>query len=219
MKILEDGFETEFNVALAPDEVWPLIAFAPENKSTSAADAPRGAQVWLPGWEMTGEIREAVRSKRLVLRKDAFPCKGTEIVIALEADGAGTRVRLAQTDFAANANIPLEALALGADFIFRDFALFLETGIVAGRHMNAWMTPFGADTREMASGLRVESVQLDTLAGRAGLKAGDHLLTLAGANVVTMRDLTTALRTQRGAERVEIAWVRGRERMVGFGSF
>lgn len=209
MKQLEDAFETSFTIDISPAEVWPLIARKPDDKSQSAADSAPGAQVWLPGWEMTGEVLETAKNERLLLLKDAQPCKGTEILIELEAKGGGAKVRLVQSGFAANAQIALNMLGIGADFIFRDFALYLKTGVLANRHMNAWMVaPLGAETEETPAGLRVANVAGDSHAARAGLQKGDYLVTLAGANVVNTRDLWTALRTQAGAEHIALTWAR-----------
>jgi hypothetical protein len=220
MKQENDAFTTVFTVSIAPEEAWPKIARKVGDKAESAADAAPGTQVWLPGWEMTGEVLEAEPGKKLLLRKDGQPCKGTEILIELQAAGAGTRVRLVQSGFAAAApTIALNMLGIGADFIFRDFALYLETGVIAGRHMSSWATSFGAEVEETPTGLRIGAVPPNTFAARAGLEAGDRLVTLAGAAVITQRDLVIALRTQMGQERVPLNWARGGEKMSGYGAF
>lgn len=218
MKLENDAFATTFTISITPEEVWPKVALQVADKTEGAADAAAGTQVWLPGWEMTGEILDTVHGKKLSLRKDAQPCEGTEILIELEAEGSGTRVRLVQSGFGTNPQIALNLLGIGADFIFRDFALFLETGVIAHRHMNAWSVFLGADTQETPAGLTITNVVANTLADRAGLRSGDQLVTLAGSNVVSTRDLWIALRTQRGVERIELAWVRGREKMTGYGA-
>jgi hypothetical protein len=216
---MKDEFKATFSIEVAPDEVWPALARKPDDPSQSAIESPPGAQVWLPGFEMTGEVLEVAPGQSLRLRKDAMPCKGTEILITLEHEGSGTKVTIVQSGFGARFDAALKWLAIGWDFIVKDFALYLETGVCAHRHLNAWGAPLGAETRERASGLVITALTPDTLAARAGLQPGDRLLTVAGATVGCVRDLTIALRTQQGAQSVELAWVRGRERMKGRGSF
>jgi uncharacterized protein YndB with AHSA1/START domain len=215
---VKDEFRATFSIDAAPDEVWEAFARKPEDHSQSAIDSPLGTQVWLPGWEMTGELLDVVPQREIRLRKDAEPCKGTEILVTLEHEASGTTVTVVQSGFGARFDVALKALAIGWDCIVSDLALYLETGVIAHRHHNAWGPGLGADTRETASGLIVTRVRPDTLAARAGLQAGDRLLTLAGASVVCTRDLTTALRTQRGAQSVELAWVRGREKQIRSGT-
>jgi uncharacterized protein YndB with AHSA1/START domain len=216
---MKDEFVATFTVEIAPDDVWPALARRTDDHTQSATDSPPGTQVWLPGWEMTGEVLEATPGKRLLLRKDAQPCKGTEILVQLEHEESGTKVTVVQSGFGAFFEIALKELALGWEYIWKDLALYLETGVLGHRHMNAWRPGLGAFTKETASGLTITRVQPDTFAARVGLQAGDRLLTLAGATLTMTRDLVVALRTQRDAKDVELAWVRGREKLKGRGSF
>jgi hypothetical protein len=218
----DDTFAATFLVEIAPDKAWPLIARKVEDKNQSAADSAPGTQVYLPGWEMTGVVLEATPGKTLKLRKDAFPCKDTIILIDLEAAGSGTRVRVVQSGFGIDTKAALNTpLGIGADFIFTDFALYLETngGVMAHRHMSSWAVSFGADVKETPAGLVVLDVPDNTFAARAGLKNGDRLLTLAGAAIITWRDLVLTLRTQAEQERVQLYWARGNEKMSGYGTF
>jgi len=214
---MKDEFVATFTVEVAPDDVWPALARRTDDRGQSAIDSAPGTQVWLPGWEMTGEILEVTPGKRLRLRKDAQPCKGTEILVQLEHEGTGTKVTVVQSGFGAHFEIALKGLSLGWEFIQADLALYLETGVMGHRHLNAWAS-FGANTEESPSGLVITRVQADTLASRVGLEPGDRLLTVAGASLTITRDLVVALRTQRGGEKVELAWVRGRQKLKGTGS-
>lgn len=218
----DDTFAATFIVEIAPDKAWPLIARKVEDKNQSAVGSAPGTQVYLPGWEMTGVVLEATPGKTLKLRKDTFPCKDTIILIDLEAAGAGTRVRIVQSGFGVDTKAALNTpLGIGADFIFSDLALYLETGggVMAHRHMSAWATQFAADLEETPTGLRLKKVEPNGFAAGAGMQAGDRLMTLAGAAVISWRDLVLTLRTQMGQERVQLYWARGPEKMSGYGTF
>ncbi len=218
----DDTFEATFTVSIAPDEAWPLIVRKVEDKTQSAVESAVGTQVFLPGWEMTGVVLETASGKSLKLRKDAQPCKNTVILIELEAAGSGTRVRVVQSGFGIDTKAALNTpLGIGADFIFTDFALYLETrgGVMAHRHMSSWAVSFGADVKETSAGLLITKAPENTFAARAGMQAGDRLITLAGAAVISWRDLVLTLRTQMGQERVQLSWARGSEKMSGYGTF
>jgi hypothetical protein len=218
----DDTFEATFTVSIAPDEAWPLIARKIEDKTQSAVESAPGTQVYLPGWEMTGVVMETAPGKSLKLRKDTQPCKDTVILIELEAAGSGTRVRVVQSGFGIDTKAALNTpLGIGADFIFTDLALYLETrgGVMAHRHMSSWAVSFGADVKETDAGLLITNVPENTFASRAGMQAGDRLMTLAGAAVISWRDLVLTLRTQMGQERVQLYWARGRDKMSGYGTF
>jgi uncharacterized protein YndB with AHSA1/START domain len=212
---MKDEFRTTFSVSIEPDRVWPELARRPEDHGQSAIESEPGTQVWLPGWEMTAEVLKVVPGEQLLLRKDAQPCKGTEILIQLEHEDTGTRLTVVQSGFGAFFDKAVDSLAIGADFIFKDLALYLETGVFAHRHLNAWGPGFGAFTRETPTGLLITQVTGDGIAARAGLRAGDRLISFAGASIGNTRDLSVALRTQRGVKEVELYWVRDREKAKG----
>ena len=216
---MKDEFRKRFSVEVAPEEVWPALARKTDDHGQSASDSPPGTQVWLPGWEMTGEVLEVEPGRRLLLRKDAQPCKGTEILVELEHEGSGTVVTVVKSGFGAFFEAALKYLSIGADCIFADLALYLETGVLGHRHMNAWAVGLGADTQGTPGGLVVTRVQAGGFAERAGLQPGDRLLELAGASLTCTRDLTIALGTQRGVKETSLAWVRGREKHRSSASF
>jgi hypothetical protein len=216
----DDAFKATFTIEIAPGKAWPLIARRVDDKKQSAVESAAGTQVFLPGWEMTGEVLETAPGKSIKLRKDSMPCKDTVILIELEAEGSGTRVRVVQSGFGIDTLKALNTpLGIGAFWIFSDFAFYLETGVMAHRHMSSWSVSFGARVEETPAGLRMLAVPPNTFAARAGMEAGDRLITLAGASVLTERDLVIALRTQQGQERVQLYWARGGEKMSGYGTF
>jgi hypothetical protein len=212
---MKDEFRATFSVSIAPARVWPELARSPEDHGQSAVESGPGTQVWLPGWEMTAEVLKVVPGEQLLLRKDTQPCKGTEILIALEDEGSGTSVTIVQSGFGAFFDKALNWLGIGWDYIVKDLALYLETGVLAHRHHSAWALGLGADILESPTGLVVAQVSGDGIASRAGVQAGDRLLTLAGAQLANTRDLVIALGTQRGVKSVELSWVRGGERVKG----
>ena len=212
---MKDEFRATFSVTIAPERVWPELARSTDDQGGSAIESAPGTQVWLPGWEMTAEVLKVVPGEQLLLRKDAQPCKGTEILITLEDQAGGTRVTIVQSGFGAFFDAAVNWLAIGWDYIAKDFALYLETGVLAHRHHNAWGLGLGANVRETPAGLLVIDVTSDGIAARAGLCAGDRLLTLAGASIANTRDMAVALRTQRSVKSIDFAWVRGRELCTG----
>ena len=212
---MKDEFRATFSVEIAPERVWPELARDTQDHGRSAIESAPGTQVWLPGWEMTGEVLKVVPGEQLLLRKDAQPCKGTEILITLEAEGSGTSVTIVQSGFGAFFDKAINWLGIGWEYIVKDLALYLETGVVAHRHHHAWGLGLGADIRESPTGLVVTQLTGDGIASRAGVQPGDRLLTLAGAQIASTRDLVIALGTQRGLKSVDVSWVRGRERAQG----
>ena len=70
--------------------------------------------------------------------------------------------------------------------------------------------PNYADSGE---GLLLDGVREDSPASKAGLKAGDRILKLAGRDVHNVYDYTYALGEMKAGQEYEVELVRGTERM------
>src|SRR5262245_49726383 len=66
-----------------------------------------------------------------------------------------------------------------------------------------------------SEGVRIVAVAPESMAARAGLGAGDVLVSLAGMPVRDLRELAAALRRAGAATTTELAFVRGGEHHVG----
>jgi hypothetical protein len=215
---MKDKFEATFTVDIAPDAAWTAIAQRDlADHDTTRAESPTSGQLWLPGFDGTAELLEAVPGKLLRVRKDRMPCEGTEIVVRLEAQGTGTRITVVQSGFGAFFDAAANWLGVGWDHIVRDLILYLERGVIVHRHMRAWGPAPGFNFRETPSGLVVTGVVSGSPAAAAGMAEGDHLLTINGAPVATTRDLALVMRALPVGNEINFDWVRGRGVMAGAG--
>jgi predicted metalloprotease with PDZ domain len=144
------------------------------------------------------------------VRKDSFPCEGTEIAVTLAATETGTKVTVVQSGFGALFDEMLDALEIGWSHIVADLALHLERGVRAQRHHRPWAT-LGCAMRTTAAGLEIVDVARGSYAERAGLAPGDLLVTFGDAPIVTRRELETLMRVFEPGETVETTFVRGRD--------
>jgi hypothetical protein len=141
------------------------------------------------------------------VRKVTEPCAGTEIVITLEHEGSGTKVTIVQSGFGAMWTFAADALEVGWRHIVADLALYLERGVHGSRHIRRWGN-FGCVFRDTDFGLEVVSAMGDSFAQRVGLTAGDIVIAVAGAPVVTRAELESLMRVLPSGETVEVEWVR-----------
>lgn len=219
---MKDDFETTFVVELAPREVWEAIARC----AAEAGAQAEGERYVLPGWpsfppqERPGAsctLIEREPQRLLRVRKDHFPCAGTEIAIRLEQAATGTRVTIVQSGFG-------DFLELaGRDTVFahgvqiaHDFRLYLERGLTVPG--TVWGPDLGARTRQVGVGVEIRDVAPGAFADQVGLRAGDLLLTLAGIRIHDLPQLGTVLALHAPGSSVEVTWARGREPMAGSGS-
>jgi S1-C subfamily serine protease len=72
------------------------------------------------------------------------------------------------------------------------------------------MPDYGAD----AQGVRVAAVANDSPAARAGLREGDVIVKLAGANIQNINDLTGALSSRKPGDEVEIVVLRMNQPLI-----
>jgi Tol biopolymer transport system component len=84
---------------------------------------------------------------------------------------------------------------------------------VGGMGYGAW---FGAipSYSEDAGGVRLSGVSAGSPAEKAGFKAGDVLVKLGDVDIDNIQDFTTALRSKKPGDEVEVAVLRGGERVV-----
>lgn len=182
---MSDGFEATFAVGVDRATAWTRLV---------EAGPAKNGHVFVPGFEDTVTIAGCDTKERLAGTKDNAPCQGTHIVVTMEDDDAGTRVRVAQSRFGEWFDRMGEVLAIGWRHIVADLQTQLATGTHGQRHMRQWGN-FGAVTRTVDGAVLVTDVAEDGLAARIGLEDGDLLVALAGAPVSNLDDLTTILRS------------------------
>ncbi len=198
---MDDRFEAVFAVDAPAGQVWNAF---------ERDDTHDPVRWWLPGFDSTGEEIEVDPGSFLRVRKDSFPCAGTEIAVTLEATETGTKVTVVQSGFGALFDEMLESLEIGWSHIVADLALALQRGVRAKRHQRPWAT-LGCGLRSTAAGLEVVDIAPDSYADRAGLAVGDLLVTFGGAPIITRRELETLMRVFERGETVEATFVRGPE--------
>jgi len=200
-------FEAGFEVEGTPAQHWAAL-----DELRGTVDDRVDGQWYLPGFESTGIALEVEPQRRLLVRKDTMPCEGTTIEVALAASDAGTSITLVQAGFdAVFLEHAGEAFWMAAEHIAADFELFFRFGVQGGRHGRPWSWS-GWRSRATSIGLEVDEVHDGTYAARVGLAPGDVVLTLAGAPLLTERDLATVLRVVAPGDDVEVTWVREGQR-------
>jgi PDZ domain len=200
-----DRFETTFSIAASPDVVWTRL------------DQRDGDGHWLlPAFEGLGEEIDVETGSRLHVRKVTEPCAGSEIVIVLEHEASGTKVTVSQSGFPAWFAFATDAFAIGWRHIVADLALYLDRGVRGDRHARTWAM-LGCSLLETTVGLEVIETMPGTLADKIGLVAGDVLLTVGGAPIVTRAELETMMRISGGQE-IEVEWAHGDEKLAATGT-
>jgi len=186
-----DGFEATFVVSTPRAKAWELLCAA--EPVSDVLPPPRAGQAWIPAVEAPIDEVERVPEERLRGIKATEPCRGTEIVITMEDDASGTRITIVQTGFGAGFDERRPWLAAGWYAILADYVTFFERGIPLGRHLTMWWS-IGCNVEETPEGLVVAEVFPDGFAARAGMQPGDLIVRLAGAPVITIRDLSVLTR-------------------------
>ncbi len=204
----QDRFEAVFVIDAPPAALWQRLVDA------QPAETDEG-KWWLPGFEATCREMERTDAHLLRVEKLEEPCAGTEIAVVLEATGSGTRVAVVQSGFGTRWRLR-DLLAVGWASIVADLALFLERGVHGSRHLRRWSAA-GWFVRETPGGPQVTSVQPDSPAAALGIAAGDVIVAVGSAPVVTAAELEAVMRVaahlSEGARRpLEIEWVTGNER-------
>lgn len=220
---MKDEFEVSFVVEIAPDEVWQVLSER-VSKEVSSGEGKDEKHYVLPGFPAFGEsadgsgarctMIEEEQGRLLRVRKDVEPCAGTEIAIRLEKAAEGTRVTVVQSGFGSFVDI------LGRDTVFghgkqivNDFRLFLERGLfVRG---TVWGPGLDATLTDRGIGLELSKIYPGGFAERAGMVAGDLLLTLGEIRIHDLQQLWTVLALTKSGSKLDVTWARGRESYTG----
>jgi hypothetical protein len=220
---MKDGFEATFVVELAPEDVWQQLARRQVEKQDdgSAVDQyilpgfPSSAPETMPGARCS--VLEVEPGRLLRARKAVDPCSGTEIAVTLQAADTGTRVTIVQSGFGPWLEKVRDTFGTHWNQIVADFRLYLERGLtVPGTR---WGTSLGAYTRQTPTGLEIFHVPAGGFGERAGMRAGDLLLTLRDIRVHDTQQLWTILALTPAGSSGEASWARGREVMKAEATF
>ncbi|MGI9602282.1 MAG: PDZ domain-containing protein [Acidimicrobiales bacterium] len=194
-------FEATFEVSGSPASHWEALR--------ALQDGQPDGTWYLPGFESTGSEIDVEPGRSLRLRKDSMPCEGTTIAVTFTDSATGTRITVVQSGFdAAFLDQAGDAFWMVAEHIAADFELFFRFGVQGGRHARPWAWA-GWQTETSGVGLEITEVHDGTYASRAGIEPGDVVLTLAGAPLLTERDLATVLRVVSPGSEIDVTWARG----------
>jgi hypothetical protein len=208
-RFVEDRFVAEFVLEMSIAEVWDQFQKENERELSWLSAFPR-----FPDSVTTGEVVEVNAPRSIRVRKHSEPCKGTEIAVSLEEVDNGTRILVVQSGFPARVKDSLESFEIGGNQIIADLILYLERGVEISRHGMPWAFP-GFTTKEVGTGLQIETVMPNCFAERVGLRPGDLLMSLNGAPLFTQLCLQAMMRVFKQGESVEALWVRGADVQKG----
>ena len=178
-----DHFEATFRVRVDRAAAWQRLT---ENRTDDD-------HLWLPGFDSQVTVADEDPLTSLHVTKDNEPCAGTDIVISLEDADTGTHVRVVQSRFGDWLPARYEMMSVGWRSIVADLHTYLATGVHARRHLRAW-PDFGAEANAADGGIMITRVRPGGTADQLGLIDGDLLVSVAGAPVSSLDDLTTVLR-------------------------
>ena len=145
---MKDDFEATFVVEMAKDDVWEALT----RQTVEADDGGSDVHYVLPGFpsfpplDVPGArctLVEMQAGSLLRVKKDHFPCAGTEIAVRLEQADTGTRVTVVQSGFGAFLDaVGRDTVSAHGHQIVRDLRLYLERGLTVPG--TAWGPSLGA---------------------------------------------------------------------------
>lgn len=206
-----DALEAVFTIDVAPEDAWAAV-------TRPARDQVPGepARYFLAGFEAVCSELEVDPGRMLRMRKEEEPCKGTEIVVVIEDAGGKSRVTVVQSGFPAAFRAALESFRFVWTMIHTDLALYMERGVSTKAHLFGGPPPrasLGLKANDAAAGLKVAAVEPGGFGARAGVAAGDLLVSLNGVRLTSGMQLIDLMRMAEPGMSAEAAWVRGREKM------
>ena len=179
---------------------------------------------WDDGYAASGQVSRAEPGKALQYTwRGSTEAQSTEVVVELEPEGEGTRVKVTHRGIPADPawDATLEEFRKGWDSGLENLQSLLETGIDLRQARRPMMGIFlGEFNPELAARLGVpvsQGVRLDGtmegLSARAiGLQANDVLVSLDGRPLSSFDDFGPILRGHKAGDRLPVEYYRGAER-------
>ncbi len=139
-----------------------------------------------------------------------------ETVVTFEELSSGTRITIVRSGFGDSEDWRhyVDSTAGGWDEMISDLVLYLETGVRGFRHL-PFRSGLGATMLQSGAGVRITHVVPGGFAAEAGMQAGDLILRLNGAAVVSRSDVAFSAREHAAGEVVEVEYVRGGKILSG----
>jgi uncharacterized protein YndB with AHSA1/START domain len=210
-------FRKTFSVSVPIERAWSAFTEPAELATWYGAEVeafeprPGGRAAFRMGEaQVEGIVEEAEFGRTLRWTEGPGLLPGTtEITVVFEATETGTRITLTHAGFGDGEDWlgELDGHAHGWSHTLADLALYLETGLVARRAF-AWRARLGVVPVDSTAGVRMGRVLDGGAADRAGLRAGDLVVRLAGTPVFDISDLWMFLAAHLPGESVDVEYAR-----------
>lgn len=211
-------YERSFVVAVPVDRAWRAFADPKELEAWRGAndrmEDPESLGTFEPGEIKIGpsEKNKSVSWSQYQSGLDGW----YENVVTFEEVESGTRITIVRSGFGGSEAWQhyAENTNGGWDEMIADLALYLETGVTAGRHFS-FSSGLGATTHQTTAGVRITHTVPNGFAEQAGLKAGDLILWLNGSPVMSQKEIGFCVREHAPGTIVKIEYVRDRDVLSG----
>ena len=214
-------FEKTFDVAIPVARVWQAFTEKEHLEAwltgtIETCDVRPGGQIaWEPDefggmvWDITDV--EPERSLSYRERPLILPVP-TEVTVAFEATGTGTRLSITQSGFGPGDDWQgnLDSVGLGWTQTLAAMELYLRTGVRFDRFFT-FKSDVGLVVQEQLAGPEVLSVTPGSFADNAGVRSGDIIVQLGDAPIFDRSDIWLFTREHEIGEDHEIVYVRGSE--------
>ncbi len=193
-----------------------FVVAVPVERAFRAFADPQEREAWmgtspLDSFERVAVEVGAVAPDRISWSQRQDGLEGSyETIVTFEQVSSGTRITIVRSGFGDSEDWRHYAsnTARGWDEMIADLVLYLETGVRGSRHFPLG-SGLGATLLESSAGVGITHVVPGGFAAEAGMQAGDLLLRLNGAGVVSLSDLAFAGREHAPGEKIEAEYVRG----------
>jgi uncharacterized protein YndB with AHSA1/START domain len=214
-------FEKTFDVAIPVARVWQAFTEKEHLEAwltgtIETCDVRPGGQI---AWEpdefggMVWDITDVEPERSLTYRENPLILPvPTEVTVAFEATGTGTRLSITQSGFGPGDDWQgnLDSVGLGWTQTLAAMELYLRTGVRFDRFFT-FKSDVGLVVQEQLAGPQVLSVTPGSFADNAGVRNGDIIVQLGDAPIFDRSDIWLFTREHEIGEDHEIVYVRDSE--------